>query len=38
LLMIGTVYCQLHYGVDVLAGLVVLGGVAGVRHILDERY
>ncbi len=38
LLVIGTVYCQMHYGVDVLAGLVVLGGVAGVRRILGERY
>ena len=38
LLVIGTVYCQMHYGVDVLAGLVVLAGVAGVRRMLGERY
>lgn len=38
LLLIGTVYCQMHYGVDVLAGLVVLAGVAGVRRMLGERY
>lgn len=38
LLVIGTVYSQMHYGVDVLAGFVVLGGVAGVRRVLGERY
>lgn len=38
LLTIGTVYCQMHYGVDVLAGLVVLGGVAVVRKWLRGRY
>jgi len=38
LLVIGTVYCQMHYGVDVLAGFVVLGGVAWVRRVLGERY
>jgi membrane-associated phospholipid phosphatase len=28
LLTVGVVYCQMHYGVDVLAGLAVGAGVA----------
>jgi membrane-associated phospholipid phosphatase len=35
LLAVGTVYCQMHYGVDALAGLVVglLAGWAGTRMV-----
>jgi hypothetical protein len=29
LLTVGVVYCQMHYGVDALAGLVVGAGVTG---------
>ena len=38
LLVIGTVYCQMHYGVDVLAGLLVLGWVWVARRVLGGRY
>jgi membrane-associated phospholipid phosphatase len=34
LLTVGVVYCQMHYGVDVLAGLIVGAGVvAGVERL-----
>jgi len=38
LLTIGVVYCQMHYGVDALAGLVVGGfGAWWVQHVLDPE-
>ncbi len=32
-LFVGTIYCQMHYGVDVLAGLLVLAGVTALRSL-----
>jgi membrane-associated phospholipid phosphatase len=38
LLVAGTVYCQMHYGVDVVAGFLVLGGVAAIRPLLRRKF
>lgn len=37
LLTVGVVYCQMHYGVDAIAGLVVGGSVTGAVAGLVER-
>jgi membrane-associated phospholipid phosphatase len=37
LLPVAVVYCQMHYGVDALAGLLVGAGVTAVVERLDRR-
>ncbi len=37
LLTIGVVYCQMHYAVDAIAGVVVAGVVVGTGRVLGDR-
>jgi len=38
LLLIGTVYCQMHYGVDVLAGIAVIGITEAIVRTTRARH
>ena len=37
LLVIGVVYCQMHYAVDAIAGVVLAGLVVGGWHFWEVR-